>query len=86
MSNNNPLKLLYGDEALELVIKEIKKLAMHSNFTFDQKYVQLGMSFLTLKAKEIVEGNKQKCNLPRLVSESFGEAAIYKFNVNDGVL
>ncbi|MBT2759895.1 hypothetical protein [Paenibacillus sp. ISL-20] len=79
MSDNNPLKLLYGEEALELAVKEIKKLAMNSNFTFDKEYVQTGMSLLAIKAKETLDGKKRKSNLESLVSESFGEAAIFKF-------
>lgn len=86
MSEDNPLKKLYGDDAFNLTLKEIKNLAEYSNIPFDKKYVDLGISFLMMKANEIVEGKKQKRNLRSLVSESFGEAAVFQYNVNGGVL
>jgi hypothetical protein len=79
MSDNNPLKPLYGEEVMNLVIKEIDRLAKNSNFTFDREYVLLGMSFMGNKAREILNGEKQKPSLESLVNESFGEAAIFKF-------
>jgi hypothetical protein len=82
----NPLIALYGDEAYALVEKEIKALAVNSNIPFDKKYVDIGISFLKIKANEIVAGKKKKCDLRKLVCESFGEAAMYKYNVNGGVL
>jgi hypothetical protein len=86
MVENNPLIKIYGDGAFDLVLKEVKQLAMNSNILFDKKYVDLGISFLMIKANEVVEGKKIKSNLQSLVSESFGEAAMYKYNVNGGVL
>lgn len=86
MSENNPLKKLYGEEVFDLAQKEIKELALNSNIPFDKKYIDLGMSFLMMKAMQIVNKEKEKCSLRSLVSESFGEAAIYKYNYNGGVL
>lgn len=86
MSENNPLINLYGNEALDLTLKEIRELAANSNIPFDKKYVDLGISFLMMKANEIVEGKKKSSSLRSLVSESFGEAAMYKYNFNGGVL
>lgn len=86
MSENNPLKKLYGEEVFDLVQKEIKELALNSNIPFDKKYIDLGMSFLMMKATQIVNKERGKCNLRSLVSESFGEAAVYKYNCNGGVL
>lgn len=86
MSETNPLIILYGDEAFNLAAKEIKELAVNSNIPFDKKYVNLGMSFLVIKADEILKGDKRKCSLRSLVSESFGEAAMFKYNFNGGVL
>lgn len=86
MPATNPLIGLYGDEALDLVITEIKKLASNSNVPFDKKYTDLGISFLSIKVNEIVSGKKEKITLQKLVSESFGEAAIYKYNVKGGTL
>lgn len=86
MSEINPLISLYGDEVFDLVLKEVKELAINSNIPFDKKYVDLGISFLMIKASEVLEGKKKKINLRSLISESFGEAAIYKYNCNGGVL
>jgi hypothetical protein len=69
MSEKNSLINLYGNEALDLTLKEIRELAVNSNIPF-----------------EIVEGKEKTRSLRSLVSESFGEAAIYKYNVNGGVL
>jgi hypothetical protein len=82
----HPLVELYGENALDLGVEEIKKLALNSNIPFDKAYVNLGMSFLVGKATELLEGKKEKPSLASLVSESFGEAAIYKYNVCNGVL
>ena len=71
---------LYGEDALNLVLKEIQELRSKSNIPFDTEYVKAGLSFLRIKAEEINQGTKQKCSLRVLVSESFGEAAIYKYN------
>jgi hypothetical protein len=86
MPTNNPLIVLYGSDALTLTSNEIKVLAVNSNIPFDKPYVDLGISFLMIKASEIVEAKKPSCPLKSLVSESFGEAAIYKYNVCGGVL
>lgn len=86
MSEVNPLINLYGDDAFDLTLKEIKELAANSNIPFDEKYLDLGISFIMINANEIIKEEKEKCNLRSLVSQSFGEAAIYKYNVNGGVL
>ncbi|MFC8685974.1 hypothetical protein [Brevibacillus porteri] len=71
---------LYGEDALDLVLKEIQDLRSNSNIPFDSEYVKVALSFLGIKAEEIIQGTKQKRSLRSLVSESFGEAAIYKYN------
>lgn len=81
-----PLVYLYGEEAIDLALKEIEDLKFGSNIPFDTEYVKLGISFLNLKSNEILEGKKNRCNLKALVSESFGEAAIYKYNIMGGNL
>jgi hypothetical protein len=75
-----PVVKLYGEDAVELVLDEIQKLKLNSNIPFDSEYVKLGISFITIKATQILENEKPHCNLTSLVSESFGEAAIYKYN------
>lgn len=82
----HPLIELYGEKALELAVEEIKELARASNIPFDKKYVDLGTSFLLIKAAKIVEGEQKRQSLKGLVCESFGEAAMYKYNVANGVL
>jgi len=77
---------IYGDNVFEEMLNEVKYLKKYSNIPFDQKYIRLGLSFCAIKAKEIINGEKKICNLRALVSESFGEAAIYKFNVCGGEL
>lgn len=86
MSEINPLVSLYGEGVFDLVQKEIKELAEGSNIPFDKKYVNLGISFLMIKANEIVKEEKVKPKLRNLVRESFGEAAMYKYNCNGGNL
>lgn len=76
----NPIVSLYGENALETALEEIEKLKSNSNIPFDNDYVTLGISFMVLKADEILENKKAKCSLSNLVSESFGEAAICKYN------
>lgn len=76
----HPLISVYGESALELGFEEVKKLALSSNIPFDKEYVDLGVSFLAIKCTEILEGKKEKPSLSSLISESFGEAAIYKYN------
>lgn len=77
---------IYGNNAFELISTEIQKLALNSNIPFDMKYVELGVSFMHIKADQILEGKKTKPTIALLVSESFGEAAIYKYNICDGIL
>ena len=77
---------IYGDNVFEDILKEINELKNNSNIPFDQKYIRLSLSFCAIKAEQIINGKKKKCNLRELVSESFGEAAIYKFNICGGVL
>ncbi len=86
MAEENPLISLYGEDAFDLVLNKIKVLAVNSNIPFDKKYINLGISFLMIKANEIIKEEKKKCTLHSLVCESFGEAAIYKYNCNGGVL
>ena len=76
-----PVVELFGDDAIDQAILEIEGLKTASNFHFDSKYIELGISFLNLKCAEILEGTKKHCKLPDLVRESFGEAAIAKFNI-----
>lgn len=82
----HPLIKVYGEDAITLATNEIKRLSSVSNIPFDKKYVELGSTFLMIKAKQIVDGEKPKCSLVSLISESFGEAAIYKYNLSGGVL
>jgi hypothetical protein len=78
--NKIPLIKVYGENAIDLVLEEIEKLKSNSNIPFDAEYVKLGVSFISLKANEILENKKSHCSLASLVSESFGEAAICKYN------
>lgn len=82
----HPLISLYGNTGIKDTLKEIQNLKENSNIPFDTKYIELGISFLNIKAEEIVENKKSKPTLKALVSESFGEAAIYKYNCCKGVL
>lgn len=82
----NHLVSLYGENVLKDIFNEIKELNNNSNIPFDEKYVHLSLSFCNIKAGQIINGEKEKCNLRALVSESFGEAAIYKYNCCGGVL
>lgn len=77
----HPLVQLYGSDAFNLVASEIEEVRRNSNFTFDKKYLELSVSFLNMKALSLVEKKEQR-SLKSLVSESFGEAAIAKFNGN----
>jgi len=89
MESNEAQKILvslYGDNVFNDIFNEIKELKKNSNIPFDQKYIGLSLYFCGMKAKEIINGEKKKCSLRALVSESFGEAAIYKYNRCDGVL
>lgn len=80
--NQIPIVKVYGENAIDLVFEEIQKLKLNSNIPFDSDYVNLGISFMTIKANQILEKEKSHCSLASLVSESFGEAAIYKYNCN----
>lgn len=86
MEIRNYLPDLYGPDYLEKVNTEIKHLAEHSNIPFDEKFVRLGYSFMVIKAKELVEKQEKVPSLKALVSESYGEAAMYKYNIAGGVL
>ncbi len=77
---------LYGDTAFSDTLVGIKELQDNSNIPFDAKYVALGLNFVSYKVEEILSGSKNKCSLKSLLSESFGEAAIYKYNCCGGVL
>ena len=77
---------IYGDNVFEEIFNEVKYLKKYSNISFDPKYIRLSLSFCAIKAEQIINGEKGKCNLRSLVSESFGEAAMYKYNICGGVL
>lgn len=77
---------IYGENVFEEMFNEVKYLKKYSNITFDQKYIKLSLSFCAIKAEQIINGEKKKCSLRSLVSESFGEAEIYRSNVCGGVL
>ena len=79
-NEQHPLVTLYGEDVFDLASEKIQELAKNSNFAFDREYMQIGTSFVQIKAQEIIDGKKKKCSLDDLVSESFGEAAIYKFH------
>lgn len=72
---------IYGENVLEQLQFEIKRLDVNSNISFNKLYVEIGVTFLQLKAQQIVKGEKEKLSLRSLVSESFGKAAIYKYNI-----
>jgi len=74
------------EKHLIAIYGEIKKLKEYSNIPFDQKYIRLSLSFCAIKVEQIINGEKKKCSLRSLVSESFGEAAMYKYNCCGGVL
>lgn len=86
MEEENSLIILYGENGINLTLAEIKELAENSNIPFDNKYLELGISFLMLKADDIIKEGKKIPALKGLVSESFGEAAIYKYNCCNGKL
>ena len=77
---------IYGENAFKDIFNEIKELNNNSNIPFDEKYVRLSLSFCAIKAEQIISGEKKKCSLHDLVIESFGEAAMYKYNCCGGVL
>jgi hypothetical protein len=80
------LVTIYGENVFNDILNEINELKNNSNIPFDKKYVNLSLSFCAMKAEQIINGEKKKCSLRALVSESFGEAAIYKYNCCNGVL
>jgi len=80
------LIVIYGDNVFEDILKEINYLKKYSNITFDQKYIRLSLSFCAMKAEQIINGEKKKCSLRSLVSESFGEVEIYRSNICGGEL
>lgn len=77
---------IYGDNVFENILNEIKEMKNNSNIPFDDKYIRLSLSFCVIKSEQIINGEKEKCSLRALVSESFGEAAMYKYNCCGGVL
>lgn len=79
-NQKNPLIAVYGENALDLAFNEIQELKRNSNISFDSEYVKVGISFMMLKASDILEAKKSRVKLSILVSESFGEAAICKYN------
>lgn len=81
---NNEMKslvTLYGENVFEEITKNINGLKQNSNFLFDDEYIRSGMAFVAIKAQETVDGKRERCMLSTLITESFGEAAIYKFNI-----
>jgi hypothetical protein len=85
--NVNHLPDLYGQDYAAQVQKAVNELAKESNIPFDTKYVQLGISFLVIKANELYDKKPAKMpTLTNLITESFGEAAMYKYNIAGGVL
>jgi hypothetical protein len=82
----NHLISIYGNNVFKDILNEIKELKNNSNIPFDEKYIHLSLSFCAIKAEQIINGEKKKCSLHSLVSESFGEAAMYKYNCCGGVL
>lgn len=77
----HPLIALYGENALDLATTHIEDLRANSNFYFDAEYMKTGIGFMMIKATEMLEGKRKHkdIGLKDLVSEAFGEAAIYKF-------
>jgi len=82
----NNLIYLYGKNVFKDIFNEIKELKNNSNIPFDEKYLNLSLSFFNIKVEQIINGEKEKCSLRALVSESFGEATMYKYNCCNGVL
>ena len=80
------LIVIYGDNVFEEMLNEVNYLMKYSNISFDQKYIRLSLSFCAIKAEQIINGEKKKYSLKSLVSESFGEAEIYRSNVCGGEL
>lgn len=79
--SQDPLVQLYGANVLEKAADIIEELKKGSNIPFDNNYVSTGISFMKFKAINILAGNEKKVSLKSLVTESFGMAAIAKYNV-----
>jgi hypothetical protein len=80
------LCVLYGTNVMTEIMEHIDELKKNSNIPFDNKYLELGIQFLIFKANKIVKDVKPKPLLKNLISESFGEAAIYQYNCCNGRL
>lgn len=80
----NELMELYGEDTLDQAMIYTEELREASNFPFDTDYLEIAIGFLKLKAKEILESGEEKPLLRDLISESFGEAAIYYFQIRGG--
>lgn len=75
------LEVLYGDNVFNDILDEVEKLKENSNISFDNDYIKLGCDFVQLNAKELLDNGKPKLKLKTLISKSFGEAAICKYNI-----
>lgn len=76
----NPIIELYGEGAdLEAIII-LNELRKESNFEFDPEYIKGGISFLHINCQKVLDGELDKRSLKKLMTKSFGEAAICKFN------
>jgi len=82
----NYLVSIYGENVFKNILDMIKELKDYSNIPFDEKYIRLSLSFCAIKTEQIINNEKEKCSLKALVSESFGEAAMYKYNCCGGIL
>lgn len=82
-NENHPLVLLYGENALNEATDIINELKRNSNIDLNGEIMSTGIGFLNLKAMEIQEGKKMKTKLESLVSESFGEAAMFVLQFKD---
>lgn len=80
LSLDSLLVELYGKDAVKLTTKEIKELELNSNIPFDKPYIAAGIEFLGIYVLKMTQGTEPKSTLKALVSKSFGEAAIYKYN------
>lgn len=74
------LEKLYGESVYEEINEIVKELRVESNFEFDLEYIRTGCAFTNINAEKILNENKAKPELKSLVTQSFGEAAIFKFN------
>lgn len=77
----DPLVELYGPQVLEELAVIVNELKDNSNIPFDTEYVRTGVAFMRFKAQDTLDGTRKKQSLKDLTSESFGEAAIAKYNV-----